>query len=486
MPHVNNPHHERRWAILAILGIAQLMVVLDATIVNIALPSAQKALHFSNDNRQWIVTAYSLAFGSLLLLGGKISDLFGRKWTFITGLSGFALASAIGGAAQSFVMLATARAFQGAFGALLAPAALSLLTTTFTETSERNKAFGIFGAIAGSGASVGLLLGGVLTEYLNWRFSMYVNSLFAVVAISGAVTLLHNQAPATKPRIDIPGVATVSLGLFALVYGFNHAETTSWGNGLTLGVLAAGVVLLAAFAAIERRVSSPLLPLRVVLDRNRGAAYISMGLAAIAMFGVFLFLTYYLQVNRGYSPVTTGLAFLPMTLVVMVTAIVATTRLRSRVGPRPLVVAGMGLGSAAMMMLRGIGMDSSYAGDILPALVVMGAGLGLVFSTVMNNATLGVKPADAGVASATVNAAQQIGASLGTALLSTLAASAATSFAAGHRPTPALMAQAAIHGYTTAFTVSAGVFAAAAILAGLLFTRTQDEPAVAGEVVLAA
>jgi EmrB/QacA subfamily drug resistance transporter len=480
-----NPHHERRWAILAILGIAQLMVVLDATIVNIALPSAQKALHFSNDNRQWIVTAYSLAFGSLLLLGGKISDVFGRKWTFIAGLSGFALASAVGGAAQSFVMLAAARAFQGAFGALLAPAALSLLTTTFTETSERNKAFGIFGAIAGSGASVGLLLGGVLTQYLDWRFSMYVNSVFAAVAVAGAVTLLHNQAPATKPRIDIPGVATVSLGLFALVYGFNHAQTTSWGNGLTLGVLAAGVVLLGAFAAIERRVSSPLLPLRVVLDRNRGASYISMGLAAIAMFGVFLFLTYYLQVNRGYSPVTTGLAFLPMTLVVMVTAIVATTRLRSRFGPRPLVVAGMGLGAVAMLMLRGIGMDSSYAGVIMPALVVMGAGLGLVFSTVMNNATLGVKPADAGVASATVNAAQQVGASLGTALLSTLAASATSSFVAGQRPTPALMAQAAIHGYTTAFTVSAGVFAAAAVIAGLLFTRKQDEPVVAGEVVLA-
>jgi EmrB/QacA subfamily drug resistance transporter len=486
MPHLTNPHHERRWAILAVLGIAQLMVVLDATIVNIALPSAQKALHFSNDNRQWIVTAYSLAFGSLLLLGGKISDLFGRKWTFIAGLSGFALASAVGGAAQSFVMLAAARAFQGAFGALLAPAALSLLTTTFTATSERNKAFGIFGAIAGSGASVGLLLGGLLTQYLDWRFSMYVNSVFAVIAGSGAAVLLHNQAPTVKPRLDTPGVATVSLGLLALVYGFNHAQTTSWGNGLTLGVLGAGVVLLAAFAAIERRVHSPLLPPRVVQDRNRSGAYLSMGLAAVAMFGVFLFLTYYLQVNRGYSPVTTGLAFLPMTVVVMLTAIIATTRLRSRVGPRPLVVAGMTLGGAAMLILRGIGTDSSYAADILPALVVMGAGLGLVFSTVMNNATLGVEPEDAGVASATVNAAPQVGASLGTALLSTLAASATTSFAAGHRPTPALMAQAAIHGYTTAFTVSAGVFAVAAVIAGLLFTRKQDQPVAAREVVLAA
>jgi EmrB/QacA subfamily drug resistance transporter len=485
MPH-SNPHHERRWAILAILGLAQLMVVLDATIVNIALPSAQKALHFSNDNRQWIVTAYSLAFGSLLLLGGKISDLFGRKWTFVAGLSGFALASAVGGAAQSFVMLAGARAFQGAFGALLAPAALSLLTTTFTDTGERNKAFGIYGAIAGSGASVGLLLGGLLTQYLDWRFSMYVNLVFAAIAVSGAITLLHNQAPAVKPRIDIPGVLTVTSGLFALVYGFNHAQTASWSDSVTIAALAAGVGLLAAFVAIERHVSSPLLPLRVVMDRNRAAAFISMGLAAVAMFGVFLFLTYYLQVSRGYSPVTTGLAFLPMTLVVMISAVVATTRLRSRVGPRPLIVSGMALGAIGMLMLRGIGLDSSYAAVILPGLVVMGTGLGLVFSTAMNSATLGVEPHDAGVASATVNAAQQVGASLGTALLSTLAASAATSVLAGHRPTPALVAHAAIHGYTTAFTVSAGVFAVAAVIAGLLFSRKEDQPAMVGEPVLAA
>ena len=392
----------------------------------------------------------------------------------------------MGGAAQSFVMLATARAFQGAFGALLAPAALSLLTTTFTDTGERNKAFGIYGAIAGSGASVGLLLGGLLTQYLDWRFSMYVNLVFAAIAVSGAITLLHNQAPAVKPRIDIPGVLTVTSGLFALVYGFNHAQTTSWSDGVTIAALTAGVGLLAAFVAIERRVSSPLLPLRVVMDRNRAAAFISMGLAAVAMFGVFLFLTYYLQVSRGYSPVTTGLAFLPMTLVVMISAVVATTRLRSRVGPRPLIVTGMALGAIGMLMLRGIGLDSSYAGVILPGLVVMGTGLGLVFSTAMNSATLGVEPQDAGVASATVNAAQQVGASLGTALLSTLAASAATSVLAGHRPTPALVAHAAIHGYTTAFTVSAGVFAVAAVVAGLLFSRREEQPAVLGEPVLAA
>jgi EmrB/QacA subfamily drug resistance transporter len=465
----SNPHHAHRWQILAILGIAQLMVVLDATIVNIALPSAQKALHFTNDNRQWIVTGYSLAFGSLLLLGGKISDLFGRKWTFMVGLGGFALASAVGGAAQSFGMLAAARAFQGAFGALLAPAALSLLTTTFTETRERNKAFGIFGAIAGSGASIGLLLGGVLTQTLSWRFSMYVNVVFAVFAIAGASTLLHNVRPETKPKIDIPGTLTVSLGLFALVYGFNHAQTTSWTSPLTIAVLATGAVLLAAFAAIERRIAHPLLPLHIPGDRNRGASYLSMLLAAAAMFGVFLFLTYYLQQNRGYTPVKTGLAFLPMTAVIMVTAVLATTRLRSRFGPRLLVITGMALGGLGMLLLTGLGLTSSYVTAILPALLVMGVGLGLVFSTAINSATLGVAPADAGVASATVNASQQIGGSLGTALLSTIAASAATSFASGSRPTATLAAHAAVHGYTTAFAVAAGLFAAGAIIAGLLF-----------------
>ncbi len=475
-----DPHHSRRWLILAVLGLAQLMVVLDATIVNIALPSAQTALHFSNDNRQWIVTAYSLAFGSLLLLGGKLSDLFGRKWTFVAGLGGFAVASAIGGASTSFAMLAAARTLQGAFGALLAPAALSLLTTTFTENSERNKAFGIYGAIAGSGASVGLLLGGALTQYLSWRYCMYVNLVLAVFAITGAVTLLDNQAPADKPRIDLPGVATVSLGLFGLVYGFNHAQTTSWTSTMTIASLAAGLVLLVAFVVVERRVAHPLLPMRVVLDRNRGASFISMALAAAAMFGVFLFLTYYLQETRGYSPVRTGLAFLPMTAVIMVSAVLSTTVLRARVGPRPLVFVGMALGAAAMLLLTGLSLTTSYATGILPALLLMGVGLGFVFSTAMNNATLGVRPLDAGVASATVNASQQVGGSLGTALLSTLAASATTSFltssSSGAHPTATLAAAAAVHGYTTAFGVSAAIFAVAAVIAGILYGSKEDQP----------
>jgi EmrB/QacA subfamily drug resistance transporter len=469
----DNPHYSRRWTILVILAIAQLMVVLDVTIVNIALPSAQRALHFSNSERQWIVTAYALAFGSLLLVGGRISDLLGRKWTFIVGLAGFAAASAVGGAAQSFGMLAGARAFQGGFGALLAPAALSLMTTTFTDPGERNKAFGIWGAIVGSGGAIGLLLGGVLTQTLSWRYSMYVNLVFAAIAVGGALALLHNQAPAVKPKLDIPGVLSVSTGLFSLVYGFSHAQETSWGNHVTIGFLVTGVLLLSAFAVIESRSRHPLLPLRVVTDRNRGASFLSMGIAGAAVFAVFLFLTYYLQQGRGYTPIRTGVAFLPLSAAIMVSAIIATNKLRVRFGPRPLMVAGMLFAAGGMLYLTRLTVASSYVTGILPALSMLGVGLGLVFSTSINSATLGIEPADAGVASATVSAAQQIGGSLGTALLSTIAASALSSYitsahASGSR---LLFANAALHGDTTAFAWAAGFFAAGALIAAALFER---------------
>jgi EmrB/QacA subfamily drug resistance transporter len=480
-----NPHHARRWAILAVLGIAQLMVVLDATVVNIALPSAQRALHFSNDNRQWIITAYALAFGSLLLLGGRISDLFGRKWTFVIGLLGFALASAVGGAAQSFPMLVGARAVQGAFGALLAPAALSLLTTTFTDAKERAKAFGLFGAIAGSGASIGLLLGGVLTDLLSWRYTMFVNLLFAIAAAIGAVVLLVNQRPAERPRFDIPGILTVSGGLFSVVYGFSHAQTTSWGNPVTVAFLAAAVILLAAFVAVERRVAEPLLPLRVIADRDRAASFLSVGIGASAMFAVFMFLTYYLQQNLGFSPITNGLAFLPMTGTIVVSAMLSSTVLQRRFGPRRLIVTGMLLGAAGMLLLTGLGMHSSYAADILPSLLVMGVGMGMIFAPSLSNATLGVAAADQGVASATVNASQQVGGSVGVALLSTLAASAVSSQLAGVRPTAALLAQATIHGYTTAFLWAAGIFLVGAIVAASLFRPGVRVIEPSGEPVLA-
>jgi EmrB/QacA subfamily drug resistance transporter len=470
-----NSHHAYRWWILAVVGIAQLMVVLDATIVNIALPSAQRALHFSNDNRQWIITAYALAFGSLLLLGGKLSDLFGRKWTFIAGLAGFATASAVGGASQSFLMLAVARTAQGAFGALLAPAALSLLTITFNEGPERNKAFGIYGAIAGSGGSIGLLLGGILTQTLNWRYCMYVNVVFAIVAIAGGLRFVHNVRAEDRPRIDLPGTLTVTGGLFAVVYGFSHAETAGWGSPLTIAMLIAGAVLLALFGLLQSRVADPLLPLRVLADRNRSGSYLALLIAGAAMFGVFLFLTYYLQNTRGYSPITTGLAFLPMTATIMATAVISTTKLRNRFGPRNLSVIGMLLGATGMALLTRITLTSGYVAVIAPALLVMGVGIGLTISSALFGATLEVRASDAGVASATATASQQIGGSLGTALLSTLAASATASYITSHltgpRPTTALIAHASVHGYTTGFTVAAGIFTVGAVISAVLFQR---------------
>jgi EmrB/QacA subfamily drug resistance transporter len=460
---------KRRWYILALIGIAQLMVVLDATIVNIALPSAQQALGFSDDSRQWIVTAYALAFGSLLLLGGRLGDLFGRKRVFVAGLAGFAIASAVGGVAQSFGVLVVARALQGGFGALLAPAALSLLTTTFTIPSERNKAFGVFGVIAGSGAAVGLILGGALTEYLDWRWCMYVNLILAVPAAIAALRLLGEEtASAAKPRLDIPGTITASAGLFGLVYGFSNAETHGWGAPLTIVALVAGVALLAAFVAIERRVDHPLLPLRVVADRGRGGAYLAVAIVGAGMFGVFLFLTYYLQQTLGFSPLQTGLAFLPMMGVIMPTGAIGQTRLVPRFGTRRLVTLGMVLGGIAMLILTRVTVDSSYATHVLPGLMVMGLGLGLVMAPAMSTATLGVERHDAGVASAMVNTGQQIGGSIGTALLSTLSAGAAHSYGAAHGPAADVLAQAAVHGYTTAFVWSAGIFAVGALVAWLL------------------
>jgi EmrB/QacA subfamily drug resistance transporter len=466
-PHAN-PNHARRWWILAVLGIAQLMVVLDATVVSIALPTAQRALAFSNSDRQWIVTAYALAFGSLLLIGGRLADLVGRKRVFLIGLGGFAVASAIGGAATNFTMLVTARAVQGAFGALLAPAALALLTTTFTEAKERAKAFGVFGAIGGAGAAIGLLLGGILTEYASWRSTLFVNLFFAGLALAGGALLLRHQPSDERPKLDWPGTVSVSAGLFALVYGFSHAETAGWASSVTIGFLAASAVLLSAFVRIQMRSRHPLLPLRIVLDRNRGGAFLAMFSSAAGMFAVFLFLTYYLQASLHYSAVMTGVAFLPMTGAIIIVASTVSTVLATRVSPRLLIPGGMALSAVGMWILTGISLQTSYVSHILPATLILGAGLGAVFSTGINLATYGVDADDAGVASASVNTMQQVGGSVGTALLNTLAASAAGAYVATHAAKPAVAALAAIHSYTVTFWWSAGVFAVAAVLTAML------------------
>ena len=467
---VHNPHHTRRWAILAVLATAQLMVVLDTTVVNIALPSAQKALGFSNGDRQWVVTAYALAFGSLLLLGGRLADLLGRKRVFIIGLIGFAAASAIGGAANGFGMLVTARAIQGAFGAMLAPAGLALLTTTFTQSKERAKAFGIYGAIAGGGAAVGLLLGGVLTEYLSWRWCMYVNLIFAIGAVIGGTILLHNQPSEERPRLDIPGVLTVSAGLFSLVYGFSHAESAGWGSTTTVAFLVAGVALLLTFVGIQTRSRNPLLPLRILANRNRSGAYLAIFIAGMGMFGAFLFLSYYMQGTLHYTAVMSGLAFIPLTVSLVATSISSTILLTPRVGPRWTVGIGMLIASAGMVLFSGIGAHTGYAAHILPGTIVMGIGMGMTFSRAMSLATSEVRHEDAGVASALVSTGQQVGGSIGTALLNTLAASAAASYVAVHGKSAAVLVNASIHGYVTAFWWAAGIFAIGAVICGFLLT----------------
>ncbi|HTR93060.1 MAG TPA: MFS transporter [Trebonia sp.] len=486
MSEASVPMHEaepdpRRWVILVVIAIAQLMVVLDATVMNIALPSAQRDLGFSNVDRQWIVTAYSLSFGSLLLFCGRLADLIGRKVMFITGLAGFAVASAVGGASVNFAMLVTARACQGAFGAMLAPAALSLLATTFTIPKERGKAFGIYGSVAAGGGAVGLLLGGVLTSYLSWRWCLYINLLFAGAAIVGALLLLHRQAKIPGARLDVPGVLMVSAGVFCVVYGFSNAARHNWSTPSTWGFLAVGVVLLAAFAFWMSRAKFPLLPPRVVLDRNRGAAYLGTLIVGAGMFGIFLFLTYYMQDTLRYSPVITGLAFLPMVAGIATASNLSNIVLMPRIGPKPIITSGLVFAAAGMVLLTRIGPHSAYVTTILGPLVVTGLGLGLMFSTAFNTGTYGVRPQDTGVASATVNTGQQLGGSIGTALLNTIAASAVTSYLAVHahgKPSNSVMQLALIHGYTTAFWWCAGIFLSGAVLCGSLMRRGPLQPLV--------
>ena len=456
--------HSRRWWTLAALGLAQLMVVLDATIVNIALPSAQADLGFDDADRQWVVTAYSLAFGGLLLLGGRLADLFGRRRTLLIGLAGFALASALGGAATGFGTLVAARAVQGAFGAVLAPSALSLLTITFSDPKERGKAFGIFGAIAGAGAAIGLLLGGVLTEYLSWRYTLYVNVPIALLAGAGAVVFVRSIAPATGVRLDIPGVITAALGLSGLVYAFSRAESDGWADPVTGTLIAVSVLLLAAFVVLQRTVAHPLLPLRVVLDRRRGGAYLAITLAAIGLFAVFLFLTYYLQRTKGFSPLMSGVAFLPFVAGILTNSTLVVPRLLPRIGPRFLIAVGQLLGAAGLLYLWRLEADSSYLRHVLPALYVLGLGMGLIFASSFNTATSGTRPADAGVASALVNTGQQVGGALGTALLNTIAATVTASYLRSHAQTPTALAEATVNGETMAFLVSAGVFLVGAVV----------------------
>jgi EmrB/QacA subfamily drug resistance transporter len=477
-----------KWLALAVICVSQLLIVLDATIVTVALPTAQNALHISDANRQWVMTAYTLAFGGMLLLGGRIADYTGRKRAFIIGLLGFAAASALGGLAPNAGTLFAARALQGSFGALMAPAALSLLTVAFTEAKDRARAFGVYGAISGGGGAVGLLLGGLLTEYASWRWTLLVSAPIAIVAALAAARFVRESRAEGNTRYDLPGALTSSAGLVALVYGFTKAASDGWGSATTIGFLVAAGVLLVAFVVIELRSSHPLLPMRVVLDRNRGGSYLSALLVGSGLFGVFLFLTYYLQLTLGYSALETGVAFLPFTVGIILGAGFSAQML-TRVGPRILMFAGLLLAAGGMVLLTRIGQDTGFWSHVFPAELIISFGMGVVFGPMSNTALVGVANHDAGVASALINTTQQIGGSLGTALLNTIFTSAVAAYLVDHASSPsqlkALQGEAVVHGYTVAFWVSAGIIGAAAFIALALVKASRKDVASAEAVPVA-
>jgi EmrB/QacA subfamily drug resistance transporter len=452
----------KRWSILAVVVIAQLMVVLDASIVTIALPSAQRSLHISVANRQWVITAYTLAFGGLLLLGGRIADFGGRKRMFGVGLVGFAAASALGGLAPNQALLFGARALQGGFAALMAPAALSILTVTFqSDPGERAKAFGAYGAVSGAGGAIGVLAGGLLTEYASWRWCLLVNVPIALVTAFFATRVVHESRAEGSTRYDLPGAFLSTAGLVSLVYGFTKAVSDGWAAAPTLTFLAIGVALLVAFVVAETRTSYPLLPIRVVAERNRGGSFLASFLLGAGLFAMFIFLSYYMQGVLHYSALKAGVAFLPFAIGIVVGA-GASSALVPRIGPRIPMSAGLLVGAVGLGWLTQIGVDTSFWGYVFGPQVLMSVGLGFAFPALSNTALTNVDDRDSGVASALINTTQQIGGSLGTALLNTVAATATASYIAAHGRS--FVPAGLVHGYTVAFAVGAGLLVIAAVV----------------------
>jgi EmrB/QacA subfamily drug resistance transporter len=453
-----------RWRTLFVVAIAQLMIVLDSSIMNIAIPSAKVDLGITDANQQWVITAYTLAFGSLLLLGGRIGDYMGRKRIFLIGLIGFAAASALGGIASTQGLLFGARALQGVFAALLAPAALAIISVTFTVPTERAKAFGVIGAISGGGAAIGLILGGTLTEYTSWRWCLGVNTPIAIVAALLAIKFVHESKASGNNTYDIPGVVTATAGLFSLTYGFNEAATKGWSSTTTISFLVAAVVLLFVFVVIESKVANPLMPLRVVTERNRGGSYLGSLVVGAGLFSMFLFLGLYLQVILGYSPLKSGFAFLPFTAGIIIFAGIA-SQLLPKFGPRALMVPGLVAAGVGLLLMTRITPDTSYVTHVLPSLLIMSSGMALVFIPLTSTSLHAVSSHDTGVASAMLNTSQQVGGSLGTALLNTIAATAATSYAATNSALGDRLPDFAMtHGFVVAFRWSAVLLFVGAIV----------------------
>ncbi|MCU4749900.1 MFS transporter [Streptomyces sp. G-5] len=468
----------RRWWALTVISVATLMVVLDASVINIALPHAQADLDISDANRQWAVTAYALAFGGLLLLGGRVVDFAGRKRVFLIGLTGFAIASMLAGIAPNGMTLFAGRALQGVFAALLAPAALSLIAVTFTDPRERAKAFGVYGALQGAGGAVGLIAGGLLTEYTSWRWCLFVNTPIALAMALAALPVLKESRAEGTRRYDIPGALLVTTGLVAIVWGFTHAAEGGWNTPATWLLLTAGLALLASFVLVERRTAHPLLPLRVIWDRDRGGAFLASLLIGAGMFGLLLFLTYYLQVNLGYQPLRAGLAFLPFSAGIIAAATFGAP-LVTRLGPKTLMTAGTAVTLAGTLVLTLLKPTEGYMTVVLPAMILTGLGLGAFFVALPNTALAGIAPSDTGVASAMISTTQQVGGAVGPALLNTLYVSALAGFLADrtNAVSQAVRLEGYVHGYRVAFLASAALFALALAAAGLLITSRRTSAA---------
>jgi EmrB/QacA subfamily drug resistance transporter len=457
-----------------IVGLAQFMVVLDATVVNVALPSIQRGLHFSTGNLQWVINAYALTFGGFLLFGGRAGDIFGRRRLFALGIALFSAASLFNGLAGSAAELVVGRALQGLGGALVSPAALSVLTTTFAEGRARTRAMGVWSAISVGGGAVGLVLGGVLTQAASWQWVFFIN-----VPVGAAALLLtaryvpESRAANAEGRVDIAGAVSVTGGLLALVYAIVNVQTAGWVSGPTLGLAAVSAALLAGFVVLETRRRHPLIRLGIFRMRSLRGANTVMLLIAAGMFATFFFVSIYVQEILGYSPLRTGLAFLPMTAMTVVGAGLAQILIR-RAGVRMVAMVGMSLAAIGLLLLGGLPVDGSYVGNLLPDLLVMFLGMGLTFVPITLMATTRVDPRDAGLASGLLNTAQQIGGALGLAVLSTLAANATSSTltAARQVPTLAMRASALVDGFHVAFLSGAGLLAAGVIVLAVLVRRS--------------
>jgi EmrB/QacA subfamily drug resistance transporter len=461
--------HVSPWLVLVIACLAQFMVVLDATIVNVALPSIQKGLNFSPSSLQWVVNAYTLVFGGFLLLGGRAADLLGRKRLFVAGVILFSGASLLNGLAQSSTMLIAGRALQGLGAALVSPAALSIITTTFTDTTERTKALGVWSAIAAGGGAVGLLLGGVLTDLVSWPWIFFVNVPVGVVTVLLATRFVpESRANLGHRTFDLAGAATVTGGLIVIVFAIVKAQSYGWGSARTIGLIALGLALLAAFVAIERRSDAPLMRLGIFRIRTLAVADGVLLLVASGMFGMFFFASLYVQEILGYSPLKAGLAFLPVTVGIVIGAGLA-QQLIKRFGVRNVAVGGITLAAAGLAVLTQLPVHGSYLGNLLSGLLPMSIGMGLTFVPITLLATGGVPENDSGLASGLFNTAQQIGGSLGLAILSTLAASQTTSLLnSGVAAIPAR-----VSGYHVAFAAAAGMLALGAVIMAVGL-RTRD------------